>query len=77
MAGNVSEWVHDTHKDDLGSTALTDPVEFSGTSGGKVRGGSIGNGPSLMRAAHRSGASPRTGQDDNRGFRCVQTLGLP
>ena len=73
MAGNVAEWVHDGHKDDLGSGAVTDPV-VTGTTNGKVRGGASGAYPAHMRAAHRSGPAGMTTKDSNRGFRCVRTL---
>ncbi len=71
MAGNVIELVHDRYKQDLGSTAATDPV--GPASGSRLgRGGAWAGDPRFQRAAARF----ITGDNERYnalGFRCARS----
>jgi len=74
MAGNVSEWCHETYKKDLGSSAVTDPCVFSAGSPYRMaRGGGYFNAVDAQRAAFRNDLDHKT-KYSVVGFRCIRTI---
>ena len=73
MHGNVSEWCLDWQKEDLGSSAVTDPKGPINDSQRVERGGSWYTVAWLCRSAHPRSGSPSFG-DDTEGFRVVLLL---
>jgi formylglycine-generating enzyme len=75
MSGSVWEWVQDWFVEDLGSTAVTDPVGPASTSsfGRVLRGGSCLVAAKLLRSASRYNYSMPDIKLKYHGFRCVRT----
>jgi formylglycine-generating enzyme required for sulfatase activity len=73
LAGNVSEWCHDPYQEEMGTSAVTDPVGPEGTDERVVRGGSWYNDIYRLRAANRS-VKYSTERNDYFGVRCVRIL---
>ena len=72
MHGNVYEWCLDWRKEDLGSSAVTDPKGPSSGSYRVLRGGSCHSGARYCRSAYRNGYYPSSdSHDSTRGFRVV------
>ena len=71
MAGNVSEWCHDTYKKHLGFTKQVNPVVSTGE-GRVIRGGSIDSEVLSIRAAARV-YDLGDSRWPYRGFRCIKT----
>lgn len=69
MHGNVYEWCLDWYQEDLGSSAVTDPVGASSGSSRVLRGGSWYNGAQYCRSASRDISSPSS--NNYFGFRVV------
>ena len=70
MHGNVSEWCLDWWQDDLGGSAVTDPVGATEGTSRVIRGGSFYYGAQFGRSAYRINHTPRNGALDI-GFRCA------
>jgi formylglycine-generating enzyme required for sulfatase activity len=74
MLGNVANWVEDCYVDSYSSTPTDGRPNTSGACTTRVvRGGSWGNFPRFVRAAHRSSIAPG-GRYDNIGFRPARTV---
>ncbi len=73
MAGNVAEWVHDTHRPGLAGRQETDPVYDDGGEGRIVRGGSFQSFPYELRTCYGI-ARTASYQYPTIGFRLVRTL---
>ena len=73
MAGNLAEWCHDRHSDDLGSAPRTDPWGAASVDSRVIRGGEWRLSPaSSLRAAFRY-HEPAGTSGDFIGFRCART----
>ena len=72
MAGNVSEWIHDWYKSDLGSSAATDPSGNLAYAANALRGGDYKSYAHLQRAAFRRSWSPWM-KGNHVGFRCARS----
>jgi formylglycine-generating enzyme required for sulfatase activity len=78
MAGNVYEWCHDHYAQDLGSTAVVDPMIDNGSEDRVLRGGCFSTTDAFgsartLRAAHRH-HRPTDIRRNGIGFRCARTL---
>ena len=78
MHGNVSEWVHDLHKEKRldGADAEEDLTERPDDSRRVVRGSNAGEMISYQRSANRSSARARTGLSNRTGFRIGRTIAV-
>lgn len=72
LAGNVWEWCHDDHIDDLGSAAASDPVGVGNPAERTLRGGSYYFYVESTRAAFREGRDPVSWYYA-AGVRCVRS----
>ncbi len=73
MAGNLSEWCHDTFVHDLKSAPETDPVKTVANVERVVRGGDYHSYATTARAASRTRHNA-VGTSNYIGLRCVRTL---
>ena len=72
MAGNVQEWVHDGYQNNLGSSAVTNPVVNPTGNYRMLRGARVPYAwPHGMRAAYRYISGP-TNKNQGIGFRLVR-----
>jgi formylglycine-generating enzyme required for sulfatase activity len=72
MSGNLTEWCHDWHKSDLGTTAATDPYGIVGGTHRMLRGGGYNHYAEGLRAAVRLATDPTAAYFGN-GQRCVRS----
>lgn len=72
MSGNVWEWTHDRFVDQLGTSAVVDPVGKVGTAR-SIRGGSFHCEAREVRGGHRA-ALPDAVKGSNVGVRCARSL---
>ena len=73
MAGNVYEWCHDNEQQDLGKSAVTNPIG-AGSTRRAFRGGAWNYWPTYLRAAIRTHRASFSGSK-LIGFRCARTTG--
>ena len=71
MAGNAKEWIHDPFQQDLGSTAVVDPVGAGPSTYRALRGGSYLSTAPWTRAAARWLGGHLSSE---WGLRCVRTV---
>lgn len=71
MHGNVAEWCLDWYQENLGTSAVTDPVGAQTGTIRVVRGGSFLNDALYCRSAYRKTVNGEVSPDQDRGFRLV------